>query len=381
MLARTGATSYTVANGHSKPITRAKPAATIRGLDCIHRGAELGTQSCPSCSGSVSLKVFKCDLFAQCTLAKQLPTRPHPMACCATCGKYEPAPPDNCTDADIVIDSDRHGFGDAMLFSWVAEGAKLQGIKIAHYATGKMADLVRCFGQSVTVSLRTDMRNINEAYTREQVAYGKIGALRNRCDWLGIKTPVRPKPLPIPDEVFDLAKSQCKAGRTGPPILFFPQSTRGIRTWPQVYWVVLARQIEMLGFHPIFCVWGVAGEHDKSRRWDTHIATVLHDLSWQNTIALMQLSRAVFGNDSGPVHVSGTLDVPTFVLSGLNTPESREGIPSMHHVAVSKEVCPCVGCYYRSPPRSDLCTLSCMALQLLTPDIVMEQFSKFGIVQ
>src|SRR5205809_1027267 len=48
---------------------------------CLHLGAELREEPCPSCRGLVRLKVFACALHEGCTLAKQLPA----VACCATC--------------------------------------------------------------------------------------------------------------------------------------------------------------------------------------------------------------------------------------------------------------------------------------------------------
>lgn len=56
--------------------------------DCLHRGEEIRTADCPTCSGHVRVKVFACAIHSECTLAKPLPG----IACCQGCGDYAPRP-------------------------------------------------------------------------------------------------------------------------------------------------------------------------------------------------------------------------------------------------------------------------------------------------
>jgi len=265
-----------------------------------------------------------------------------------------------------VLDSQRHGFGDAILFSWVAEGAKRQGFKISHYAVGAMAELLTTFGQHVVDRPPLGMLNINYAYFKELRSHGTISALQNRCDWLKVKQPIRPKTIPIPEDVDRWARSAI----TCPPVLLFPQATRALRVWPQNYWLVLRDGIRERGFQPLVCVWG----DTEVEFWRRYVPDLLPNLTWMQVVALAVNCRAkaAIGNNSGPAHVTGTLDIPTFVLSGLTTRESLEGIPSMIHVAVDRSECPCVGCYYASPPKQPSCDLGCLALQSLTPRKVLE---------
>jgi hypothetical protein len=61
-------------------------AAPAEPLACRHRGPASGaTVRCPSCHGTVNLKLFGCALFGACTLA-----RPASVACCATCAERAP---------------------------------------------------------------------------------------------------------------------------------------------------------------------------------------------------------------------------------------------------------------------------------------------------
>lgn len=51
---------------------------------CIHRGESTGTQECPTCSGTVKLKVFTCAIHGECTIQKRI----EGVACCP-CDDYE----------------------------------------------------------------------------------------------------------------------------------------------------------------------------------------------------------------------------------------------------------------------------------------------------
>lgn len=63
---------------------------------CIQLGERLREQECPTCNGSVLLKVFTCELHGECTLAKTIKD----IACCTTCKDYERCP----TQATHVTD-------------------------------------------------------------------------------------------------------------------------------------------------------------------------------------------------------------------------------------------------------------------------------------
>lgn len=59
-------------------------------LACLHLGADTGkTVECPSCAGTVRLKLHACERFAKCTLGKPV----EGVACCVTCEDREPITP------------------------------------------------------------------------------------------------------------------------------------------------------------------------------------------------------------------------------------------------------------------------------------------------
>ena len=71
---------------HSKPKSALSiPVNPLR--PCLHRGEPTGElESCGSCKGRVSLKVFHCAALGTCTIARKVDGR----ACCAGCLSYAP---------------------------------------------------------------------------------------------------------------------------------------------------------------------------------------------------------------------------------------------------------------------------------------------------
>ncbi len=68
----------------SKGIVTVIPAPD---LSCAHRGPEIRLKGCKTCGGNVQIKVFSCDVHAECTLGQL-----DGMASCATCpDRYESA--------------------------------------------------------------------------------------------------------------------------------------------------------------------------------------------------------------------------------------------------------------------------------------------------
>lgn len=53
---------------------------------CTHRSKEsIRTETCPSCSGNISIKIFSCTLHKECCLSNKLPL----IKNCNTCEDYE----------------------------------------------------------------------------------------------------------------------------------------------------------------------------------------------------------------------------------------------------------------------------------------------------
>lgn len=66
------------------------------GQACAHRGGPTGeTVLCPSCAGSVRLKMFACAVHGTCTVSR----RAVGVACCVECPDRSAGPPAPCARA------------------------------------------------------------------------------------------------------------------------------------------------------------------------------------------------------------------------------------------------------------------------------------------
>jgi hypothetical protein len=66
----------------------ALPPPPPRNLPCVHRSAiSIGTVPCPTCAGTVNLKVFACEVHGRCVVAANNVG----LKACAGCGEYQAA--------------------------------------------------------------------------------------------------------------------------------------------------------------------------------------------------------------------------------------------------------------------------------------------------
>jgi hypothetical protein len=66
-------------------VRRRKPKRDI--TTCVHRGDTLRAERCPTCCGTVEIKIFACAQFGQCALSDRLPAIPF----CGACERFEAA--------------------------------------------------------------------------------------------------------------------------------------------------------------------------------------------------------------------------------------------------------------------------------------------------
>lgn len=52
---------------------------------CIHLGDSIRTELCPTCAGTVKVKIFSCSVHKECTLGKYIEN----IHCCGTCSEYK----------------------------------------------------------------------------------------------------------------------------------------------------------------------------------------------------------------------------------------------------------------------------------------------------
>jgi hypothetical protein len=87
--------------GPGQNTVRRRPR-TVQQQPCKHLGETLREQPCPTCKGEVRLKVFRCAIHEQCTLARKL----EGPACCCLCDDYQAGGSDQLVQEDGVSEAD-----------------------------------------------------------------------------------------------------------------------------------------------------------------------------------------------------------------------------------------------------------------------------------
>lgn len=258
----------------------------------------------------------------------------------------------------VVLNSNRHGFGDACVMAWVSEGSKNAPVKLVHHATNAKKAFLEMLGQEV-VPRQSKMVDTFKAYSTELDTKGNPPRIYQRGRYLGITAePLRPK--------HNLTEAELEAAKSigDNAVLLFPNTDYGSREWPPFYWLDLADKLKAEGCQVYFS----GGYHDA--RYNAHPG--LWGRSWRETAAFMLASRLVVGNDSGPAHLAGTLDVPTIALLGPTTPSVFVQYPSVRCISATTEAIRCAGCYFHAP-FSKLCDVGCAALCHVLPEHVFTE--------
>ncbi len=259
---------------------------------------------------------------------------------------------------EIVVDCNKHGYGDAVTMAWIAEGSKNGPVYCRLHATGSRKVLLKALGQEV-VQATDDMKTTFLAYSHELGQRGAGSRVIQRGRFLGIPTmPVRPT-CTIPHRDTEWAK-QAIPDKT---VLLFPNTMHGAREWPTMYWIELYHQLQRVGLNPLVMMGKRDGRYDGMNS--------LSALPWPKTMAAMLQSYMVVGNDSGPMHVAGTLDVKTVALLGPTTSAVHNWMPSVVGLSALPTDIDCVGCYFHAPHREH-CEWGCVALSHLLPERVLE---------
>lgn len=267
-------------------------------------------------------------------------------------------PSDPLEQQTIVLNSNKHGYGDAAVMAWASEGSRSCNPRLVHHATGNKKVFLELLGQEV-VDRQPVMHDTFRAYSSELRLKGNPPRLWQRTRSLGIKAnPKRP--------LHTLTVEEIEYGRScvgDDSILLWPNTDYGSREWPPMYWIRLAEMLTCAG-HP---VWFCGGKQDaRYKAWPG-----IWEQSWRVNAACMLAARLVVGNDSGPAHLAGTLDVPTIALLGPTNSSVFVQYPSVTCLSASPNDIGCVGCYFHAP-FCKTCEVGCVALGHVLPETVFD---------
>src|SRR5262249_27037106 len=192
------------------------------------------------------------------------------------------------------------------------------------------------------------------------------GGRKPRVDYirkfLSLTTPPCRPAVNISDE--DEAWAAKAASELGSPlVLLFPPAGWKPRELPTNYLVDLAWKLRP-SRSPVQLLFQGKDARFKttpSYRWNTPLPKLA---------ALMKRAALVIGNDSFPVHLAGTVGVPTLALLGPTRPTVFAHIPEVECMASTSLYC--TGCHFQPPFRA-ACDQGCMSLYRLFPDDVLRR--------
>lgn len=271
----------------------------------------------------------------------------------------------------VTVNADAHGYGDAMITAWIAEGSRHADIRLVHYATGEKARLLRLFGQHVTDDFAGSVTTFDAYKIECEMERGRIPRVESRAIQLGIDpTPQRPQLGTLPSEAVAFAADLYRSATVDDHgrkhlVMLCPQTEYRSREWPSGYWVDLAWKLWKSGI-------GVTMQLGRDDDRFHNVPRYHFGHNWDHKIALMQRCDLVIGIDSAPIHVAGTLDRPTLALLGPTTRRIVSHMPSVEVMSAPADRLDCVGCYFQSPFRA-ACDQGCLSLARLWPEEVLQR--------
>lgn len=264
----------------------------------------------------------------------------------------------------VTINVDTHGYGDAITASWIAEGSKESARRLRLCATGERAELIRMLGQEPITPDGgcASFHTAGPEYIGSQpVGAPPVAVFRARR--LGIESDPKRPSVTIPQEATDWAQLN-KAD-----VLLYPHCTEGSRTWPHDYWVQLHKRLREAGYS--VRIFGMPDHKwNDCPDWQSSIP-------WLRNAALMKMAKLVIGNDSGPMHLAGTLNTPGLALLGRTTDAVFSLYPSVRCLSAERRQVPCAGCWGGWGYNREVCNRQCAALASISVDRVFQEAQHF----
>lgn len=330
------------------------PGRTQRTASCRHLGGDTGAMiECPSCAGSVRVKMFECAIHRSCTLAKPVPG----VACCQGCPDFAPS----AMDADaIYVEATGHsnGIGDHAILALLLQDLKRRnpGRRIV-LLTGRddCAAWIRHWWPDTMVAEAPPgaqvLRPLNERPLGKQGLPRWEHAARRANASLAI--PPLAAPLPHDDGTWRLQGH----------VVLAPEANSADRPWPRAAWIDLERRLLDRGF-PCVVIGTNASSLIRFR------STPFIGQEPGRVLAVLQRASCVVGNDSGMVHLAGLLGTPAVALCGLVG--GRRVFGAYRTVRWIDGPLPCNGCEWSDPERQLYGCVRCASLDMIQPAQVLD---------
>lgn len=291
------------------------------------------------------------------------------------------------TKVPIVLSAVGHGLGDLMTALWLAEGMRVSNRSVFFYvplAERERHEILGCFSFGLTSdpsgAIAFGQESAARRHELEVVGDSDSRATAWASTLPGNPTPKKPMlTLRDEDRTNGLAIIEQFGGQFPgrPTVMLFPTAAWAPRMWPLAYWMDLAWMLHAAKVN-------VAGFFTQKDRHDYPTLTALprhyYGIGWPVLMAAMQGASLVVGNDSGPVHVAGTVGAEALAVCG---PQLRcfEHYPTVEVLSIRREEMGCVGCGFRGERGyRAACDFQCRAMMELGPEKVFERILvKLGV--
>jgi O-methyltransferase len=303
-------------------------------LPCIHLGEPTGeTRTCPSCRGSVQVKLSRCSVHGSCTTHRVVSDTP----CCVTC-------PDRDTTW-LSINQGAGGLGDALQGLAAAKGLRQQEHRpLIYHVNPAWHPFLRLFdGHDRLADYINDQEQaVPYPWPALRMAGGYDVELRTHCarprvQRYAANIGARQAVLPVlrdPERIAALGEDYRGA------VVLCPYTTWIDRRYPLLAWLAVERLLLAAGHRTI-----TLARHPDPL--DGFHGQLLWGDDPELVTALCHSASCVVASDTGLAHLSGILGTPTLVLFGYTSPPVYAGYPRMHYLS---GVLGCTGCWHTSPP-------------------------------
>lgn len=271
--------------------------------------------------------------------------------------------PANPRQRTIVLDCNLHGIGDTVMAAWIAEGAKSAQGDDPHVvlcAKNDRKQMLEMFGQQIHHPVAPAANNgIGGFYLNGQMGQGSPPFILARARKIGLKsTPTRPNVSITPD-----LKAWARQPSQQSQVLLFPQSSQVSRTWPVHKWLDLHDKLAMIGMQV-----RVAEQFPTILK---QVPLYTDALTLPQMVAMIEAADLVIGNDSGPMHIAGTLNKAAIAIHGMTSDVTFAHCPSIRTVQAERRLVPCAGCWLGWGYQAEVCERSCKALESIPVSTVV----------
>jgi hypothetical protein len=280
----------------------------------------------------------------------------------------------------VVLSAVGHGLGDLMVTLWLAEGMRVSNRLVRFYVPREERERREVL-ERFSFGLTDDPSGaiaFGQGSTARRHELEVVGDSASRATAWASTLPGNPVPMRPTLSLTDGDKASGKAiveefgaqfpGR--PTVMLFPTAAWAPRMWPLAYWMDLAwllhaAKVNVAGF------FSAKDKHDYPTL--TALPRYYYGIGWPVLMASMQVASLVIGNDSGPVHVAGTVGAEALAVCG---PQLRcfEHYPTVEVFSIRREEMGCVGCGFRGERGyRAACDFQCRAMMELGPEKVFER--------